>query len=178
MHEFTDDPILAAGYEYWLSLPRKSDIPDRGDIDPTQMPRNILANVALLEILDDGLDALVRLAGQQFDEHFGMSLKGKRASYLVQGDYRDYILSHYRKLVEERKPIYSESAFRWDDGGHMRTRRLMMPLSNGDPSVVAMVFKLQTWPREEMRGLPFCEVVANSSSVSNSGPRVVDPKSG
>lgn len=175
MHQFADDPVLTSGFEYWLALPKQAAIPDRRDVDPSQMPRDILPNVALLEILDDGADARVRLAGQQFDDHFGFSLTGKKTSELTEGDYRDYMLGHLRTLIDDRQPVYSESAFRWDRDGHLRTRRVMMPLSHGRPGVVAMVFKLQTWPEEQMRGLPFCEVITDKKPVHNSGPKLVQP---
>jgi len=173
MHQFADDPILSAGFEYWSDLPRQAGVPDRCDVDPTRMPRPILPNVALLELIEDGGDALVRLAGQEFDENFGFSLKGRRSSELTEGDYRDYILGHLRLLVRARGAIYSESAFRWDRGGQLRTRRIMMPLSHGEPGVIAMILTVQTWPREKMRGLPFCEAVANSSGISNSEPQII-----
>ena len=159
MHQFADSPILIAGYEYWQSLPREAGIPDRRAVDPLQMPKKIFSNVSLLEIIDGGADAVVRLAGQEFDENFGVSLKGKRASELTEGEYRDYMLNHFRVLVDGRQPIYPESAFRWDRGGHLRTRRIMMPLSHGNPNVIAIALVVQTWPREEMKGLPFCEVI-------------------
>ena len=175
MHAFADDPILAAGFDYWLNLPRVAAIPHRDDVDPVQMPRQILPNVALLEILDDGADAVFRLAGQEFNENFGVSLKGKTTVELTEGDYRDYMLNHFRVLLDSCEAVYSESAFRWDFGGHLRTRRILMPLSHGNPSVPTMIFKVQTWPKEVMRGLPFCEVIVNAENVGNSEPQVVRP---
>ncbi len=176
MHQFADDPILTAGFEYWRNLPKEAGVPDRRDVDPPQMPRIILPNVALLEIVDDCADAQIRLAGQEFDENFGFSLKGKRTSELTEGAYRDYMLGHVRTLVDSRQPIYSESAFRWDQGGQLRTRRILMPLSHGQPDVIAMIFKIQTWPREQMRGLPFCEAIAGGEPLSHSEPQMVEAK--
>jgi hypothetical protein len=163
IHEFADDPILAAGYEYWQSLPAQAGIPDWRDIDPVQMPKQILPNVALLEILDGGADAIFRLAGQEFDENFGVSPKGKTTAEL---------------LLDSRQAVYSESAFRWDLGHHLKTQRILMPLSHGQPDVIEMIIKIQTWPKEEMRGLPFCEVIENSANVSNSKPQVIRPNDG
>ena len=178
MHAFADDAILAAGFDYWLNLPRPAGCPDRADADPSLMPKAILPYVALLEVLDGGADARYRLAGQEFNENFGVNLKGKKTTDLTEGAYQDYILGHLWTLVEKRQPLYSESAFRWDRGGRLRTRRLMMPLSHGEPGVVAMVFKLQTWPREKMHGRPFCEVIPDCTEVSNCAPRIVRADTG
>jgi len=175
MHQFADDPILTAGFEYWSNLLKEADVPDRGDVDPIDMPRHILSNIALLELVDDGADAVVRLAGREFDENFGVSLKGKTMSELTEEDYRDYMLGHLRKLVDERKAIFSESAFRWDRGGQLRTRRIMMPLSNGDPGVVAMALVVQTWPHEQMCGLTFCDVITDATAIENSSPNPLNP---
>ena len=103
-------------------------------------------------------------------------MKGKRTSELTEGAYRDYMLGHVRTLVGSRQPIYSESAFRWDQGGQLRTRRILMPLSHGQPDVIAMIFKIQTWPREQMRGLPFCEAIAGGEPLSHSEPQMVEAK--
>jgi hypothetical protein len=176
MRRFADDPILTAGFQYWFDLPRQLDVPDRVDVDPAQMPRAILPNVALLETIEDGADVRIRLAGQEFDDNFGFRLKGRRMSDLTQGDYRAYILDHLRLLGHARGAIYSESAFRWDRGGQLRTRRIMMPLSHGEPGVIAMILAVQTWPREKMRGLPFCDAVADSTGISNSEPDIVRGK--
>lgn len=178
MHRFMDDPILAAGLEYWLDLPRQADIPDRRDLDPLKMPKHILANIALLEFVDGGVDARIRLAGQEFVENFGSSLKGTRMSELTGGDYRDYMLGHLAALIDGRGAIYSESAFHWDRGGRLRTRRLMMPLSDGEPGIIAMIFAVQTWPREKMRGMAFCEVIKNCREVGNTEPCLVRLKGG
>lgn len=178
MRPFADDSILAAGFDYWLGLPRQDGFPDRGEVDPSLMQKPILPHVALLEVLDGGADARYRLAGQEFNENFGVNLKGKKTTDLTEGEYQGYILGHLRSLVDKRQPLYSESAFRWDRGGRLRTRRIMMPLSHGQPGVVAMVFKLQTWPREKIQGRPFCEVISDCTEVSNSTPQIVRAETG
>lgn len=178
LHQFADDPILTSGFDYWLNLPREAGLPDRRDVDPSQMPRTIFPNVALLNLICDGADAEIRLAGQEFDDNFGFSMKGKRTSELTEADYRDYMLRHFRMLIDCREAIYSESAFRWDRGGRLRTRRLLMPLSHGQPGIVAMIFKIQTWPREQMQGLPYCEAVRGASEVDNLVPQRVQSIAG
>ena len=137
------------------------------------MPRAILSNVALLELVDGGADARFRLAGQQYSDNFGLNPTGKTTSELTEGAYRDYMLGHFRKLTETRLPVYSESAFRWDQGGQLRTRRLLMPLSQGEPGIIAMVFKVQTWPIEQMRGLPFCDAITEDDPPEHSEPQTV-----
>ena len=102
MQAFADDAILAAGFDYWLNLPRPAGIPDRGDVDPSRMPKPVLPYVALLEVLDGGADARYRLAGQEFNENFGANLKGKKTTDLTEGEYQDYILGHLRTLVDKR----------------------------------------------------------------------------
>ena len=92
-------------------------------------------------------------------------------SELTEGEYRNYMLGHLRLLIDERKALFSESAFRWDRGGRLRTRRIVMPLSHGDPGVVAMALIVQTWPRDPTHELPFCEVISEATSVENSNPK-------
>lgn len=178
MQQFADDLILTSAFKYWIELPGQAGIPDRRVVDPSQMPTIVLPNVALLELIDDGSDAQFRLAGREFEENFGFSLKGRRISELINADDREYMLSHLHALVEGRGPIYSESNFQRDRGGHLRTRRILMPLSHGQPGEIAMILKVQTWPREKMRGLPFYEAIANISGICHYEPQFVGSKSG
>jgi hypothetical protein len=54
----------------------------------------------------------------------------------------------------------------------------MMPMSHGQPDVIAMILKIQTWPQDQMGALPFYEAIAGGKPISNSGPQVVRSKDG
>lgn len=174
MKQFADDPALSAGHEYWSGLPRKDGVPDMCDVDVVDIPPFIIPNIALLDIIEDGADARFRLAGEEFNDNFGFSVAGKKATEVTEGDYRDYMLGHIGMLVESRRPIYSDSTFRWNRGGLWRTRRLIMPLSNGESGTVDIAMAVQTWPHELMRGEPIREVINNSVPVEQSEPAIVE----
>jgi hypothetical protein len=175
MNRFHDDPILVAFFEYWRGLPRHDGVPDRNNVDPIEMPPVILPNLVLVEFIDDNRDGLLRLTGDEFNQAYGLKTTGRKITDVTEGDYRDYMLGHIDMLVRHRKPLYSESTFRWDRGGIWRTRRLTAPLSNGTPGAVQMWLAAQTFPTEIMRGKPIRELVDDRAEEKNINPTVVDP---
>jgi len=174
MNRFHDDPILVSFYQYWRGLPEFEGVPDRRAVDPIHMPPAILPYLVLVEFVDGNRDCLLRLTGDEFTRAFGLKTTGKRISEVTDGDYRDYMLGHIDLLVHHRKPLYSESTFRWDKGGIWRTRRLTAPLSNGTPGKVQMWLAAQTFPNEVMQNKAVRELVDESTVESNADPAVVD----
>ncbi len=174
MLRFRDDSVLTACYRYWNSLPGTDGVPDRRDLDPVAMPKSILPHLVLVEFVDDNTDGIVRLAGDAFNAAFGSNVTGKRLTDVTKTDYREYIVGHIDMLVRYRLPLYSESTFRWNQGGQWRTRRLMTPLSNGMPGAVQMWFAAQTFPVQLMHGRPFWELVDNSDLEANGSPAIIN----
>ncbi len=54
---------------------------------------------------------------------------------LSAGPYLDYLLGLNREVMQERKPLYSESSFRADHLANRWTCRLILPLSAGGERV-------------------------------------------
>jgi len=59
-------------------------------------------------------------------------MTGRCIDELMHGEYLKFINGLYRKLVEERVPVYSENAYANDA---FRTQRLMLPLSENGETV-------------------------------------------
>src|SRR3546814_14677193 len=75
-------------------------------------------------------------------------MRGCYVDTLMQGAYRDYIEGLYRRLVEQRCPVYSVSSY---DERLLQTKRLMLPLSS-DGSQVDKVLAAQVF--FQSTGLP------------------------
>src|SRR5258708_6962801 len=59
-----EEPVLLELYTYWEGVRGAKDVPDRRDIDPTDMPRFILPHLVLTEI-HDGPRLRLRLIGTE-----------------------------------------------------------------------------------------------------------------
>lgn len=147
---FADEPALLEVASYWLAKRGGRLMPDRSDIDPLQLPPSVWPNLLLTEPVPGSTAMRYRLVGSAHVERYTFDFTGKTTADVMQGSYRNYMESIYRAALDEMLPVYSESIFRWDDAdyahGHAATRRLMLPLSRGEPDIAAQIFSVQVWP--------------------------------
>ncbi|HEY7610140.1 MAG TPA: PAS domain-containing protein [Alphaproteobacteria bacterium] len=129
------DPVLSALYRYWNRCRGQRRMPDRRDIDPLALGPALLPHVGLMDIVDGGARVRYRLLGTAIVERWGSDPTGKFMDEVMGGSYGEFIHSLYRRLVRARAPVFSESLFRWDTGGFLRTRRLYLPLTHGGEDV-------------------------------------------
>ena len=130
------DPILGALYLYWNGSRGDRRVPDRSDIDPIALGPKLLPHVGLMDIVDGGARVRYRLLGTAIVERWGADPTGKFMDEVMSGSYTEYIHGLYREVVRARAPVYSESVFRWDVDGFVRTRRLYLPLTHGGNEIV------------------------------------------
>lgn len=133
------DPILGALYRYWDRCRGPRRMPDRRDIDPLALGAKLLPHVGLMDIVDGGARVRCRLLGTAIVERWGSNPTGKYMDEMTSGSYLDYVHSLYREVVRARAPVFSESVFRWDAAGFLRTRRLYLPLTHGGENVAIVL---------------------------------------
>jgi hypothetical protein len=147
---FADEPALVDVALYWLTKRNNRLMPDRAEIDPLELPPAVWPNLLLTEPVPGSSAMRYRLVGSAHVERYTFDFTGKTTAEIMQGSYRDYMEGIYRTALDKKLPVYSESIFRWDDAdyahGHASTRRLMLPLSRGQPDVAAQVLSVQVWP--------------------------------
>lgn len=141
---FADDPVLLALAAYWSAKRSSRPMPERGDIDALDMPRPLLPHLGLAEFLEDGTGVRYRLAGTELADRYGAELTGRTTAELFHGEYRVFIEGLYGMIRRNGAALYSESQFRFDAGGVLRTRRLMLPLARAGR--LDLVLFAQTWP--------------------------------
>ncbi|MGD1879806.1 MAG: PAS domain-containing protein [Kiloniellaceae bacterium] len=135
--ESLDEPLLAELFSYWSERRQGRIAPARSDIDPVDIP-HLLPYIALCEIVPNpdptpGRKAYrfrYRLAGTQIEARFGCALTHRYLDEVKQGEYLDYIVNLYDRLMAEMAPIYSESSFGDGVENKLWAKRLMLPLSD------------------------------------------------
>jgi hypothetical protein len=136
------EPLLLSALDYWERKRGARPLPERRDIDPLELDRRLLPHLLLIEI--DGMRYRFRLVGTEIVRRLGFDPTGRQVEDVLSGAYRDHVLAINRALVATRRPTASLSLHRWDDDGCGLTRRIAMPLANGDEDVamllVAQVF--------------------------------------
>ena len=169
------DPVLEALGRYWRGLPATDAVPSRKSLDPIDIPRAILPYVVLAEVGRDGMSARYRLVGTKMVSTFGFDFTGRYTHEIMRGSYLEFINTLFQTLYRERRPVYSESNFRWDADRSLFTRRLFLPLTGGG-DVVSFALIGQTFdygreaPSEPLLG------VLRSADLKRGDDVLVNPR--
>ena len=123
------EPKLQSLFQYWDGKRLGKVMPDRNDISPIEIGPELLPNILLYESVQWDTRFRYRLIGTEIAHQFGTDPTGKYLDDVLSGTYLDYIVSLLHDVYRHPAAVYSESAFRWDEGGFQRTRRLLLPLS-------------------------------------------------
>jgi hypothetical protein len=129
LRHVADEPKLLALFEYWDRKRAEKAMPDRDDIDPVEINPELLPNLLLYEGVQPGSRAKYRMVGTEVVLQFGHDPTGKFLSDILSGTYLAYSVSLLHDVCLHSTAVYSESAFRWDEGSFQRTRRILLPLS-------------------------------------------------
>jgi hypothetical protein len=125
----SEEPILCDLLGYWERKRGDKEVPDRRDIDPTEMPPSLLPHLCLIEICEN--DRLkLRLVGTEIVRQHKRDNTGKFVDEYLKGDYLAYLTALYLELRARRLPVLTESVFR-HPGTHLETTRLLLPLTWG-----------------------------------------------
>lgn len=173
---FADEPVLAAVAAYWAAKRGARRMADRADIDPLDLPGNVWPSILIAEPVPGTSSVRYRLVGSAHVQRYGFDFTGKSSAEVMQGDYRAHIEAAYGEAFDKAVPVYSESVFRWENGGYAFTRRLMLPLSrDGSGETPALVLSAQVWPSKlplEPHPIPW---VANHGGFVDGRYEAVDP---
>lgn len=144
-------PKIRRMWEYWNAQRGDRLMPSRQDIDPLQMPRDLLPCILLTEVLPEAPWLRYRLVGTAQAALRGRDPTGQP----VQGNYMgahlgipgDDVMLNYRIVIEKRTVVYTYNPIigAMPDGSSMRqmpwhaSSSVLMPLSS-DGDNVDMVF--------------------------------------
>lgn len=163
---FADDPLLMEAALYWSAKRGKRAMPRRSDISPIDMPRQLLPHLIVGELSHDPFQVRFRLVGTEMVARYGRDYTGLTIDDFMTGDYAAYIKGLFRKVYDTAAPVYSDSQFKWNDGGASATRRLMLPLSLDGGSQPQQVLVAQVWPQLLPERSPLSDRQPFPSSVS------------
>lgn len=150
--ELPDDALLLT-YRYWRALRGARIAPTRADIDPVEIPRTVLPDLMLTEVVRDGGTRRYRyrLVGSRIADLAGWDPTWQFVDTALPKafGYCDYILGLYDALVARRQPLYSRSSYVTADPSRppkRETHRLMLPVVEPDGAVghvlAAQVFRV------------------------------------
>ena len=121
------DRRLLRGIEYWHGKAAGRAMPDRGDLNPIEIP-DLLPWIALWDVIPGGY--CMRLAGTAICEAHGCELRGVDFDAL-HGDGAATIKPEYDYVVREKLPHYAERTMWWNHRSYRTYRRVLLPFTNG-----------------------------------------------
>ncbi|MBV9828470.1 MAG: PAS domain-containing protein [Alphaproteobacteria bacterium] len=134
--DFRGDPVLSAALEYWRRKRGARTMPARRDIDPIDMPAEILPYLQIIEVLEDGRRFRYRLIGTALVEAFGSDYSGTYPEEVLSPARADFIEQVYRRVHETKRPLFSRNKYVMQDNpSALMANRVYLPLSNDEVTV-------------------------------------------
>jgi len=97
-------PTVRAGFDHWRSLLAGRSFPQRRELKPESIARQLL-RTTLIDVSYDPLDFRVRLVGQHVREHQGLTATQRVADCILVAEGRDSLLRRFTACALQRRPI-------------------------------------------------------------------------
>lgn len=165
---FLRDPILRSAALYWVAKCSSREMPSKHDIDPLDMPREMLPYLSIIERTRSGDDFYFRLCGTDVASKFDVDPTGKEFRSVFKGRNADCIRSLFATAELSQCAVYSESEFIFEEFNivnfTMATRRLILPLHWNDRAAGAFMCA-QTWPEKGSDIFSEYEVIISAAEI-------------
>ena len=131
----TCHPDTIALYNYWLAKSGNRTMPARADIDPVEMPKQLLPGICIVDVVADERRYVYRLVGTGDVEVRGLDPTGKSVLEGFFGPSAEDALSCYDKVVKTRAPFLDPIPFTTPSGKWINDETLFLPLSDDGETV-------------------------------------------
>ena len=121
-------------YRYWRSKCGEGRMPQRGAIDPVDIPR-LLPHITIVEVVPDERRYVYRLVGTKEVEIRGRDPTGRSVIEGFFGPSLDDALGCYDAVVRTRAPHYDDAPYITPDGRYSDDETLFLPLSEDGETV-------------------------------------------
>ena len=105
-------------------------MPLKRDIDPIEIPRGILPNLQIIEVIDGGARFRYRLVGTATVNAYGEDFTGRRPDEIFPPDLRDFIHGIFRQVCAWKAPLFLSNRYVTARGFELASKRIYMPLSD------------------------------------------------
>lgn len=106
----------------------------RSSLDPVELGQ-FLPHLMFLEVPADGSEIRFRLAGQEIEDRYGHSLRGRALSETFPLVRRKDTSHQWAEIVADARPKYRRGPMAFPHDRVFEAERLLLPLSTGDRRV-------------------------------------------
>ncbi|HKR18700.1 MAG TPA: PAS domain-containing protein [Stellaceae bacterium] len=128
--DIRNDPVLGSALAYWESKCGSRLIPDRRDIDATEILPSLLPYLQLTERVEATGRIRYRLIGTGIVNAHGADLTGKYMDEIYSGERMRYVEANYRAVCESQRPVLVVNRYHSTRPVSLVCHRLLMPLAN------------------------------------------------
>jgi hypothetical protein len=129
-YDYRRDPTLGPVLAYWAVKRRGRAMPRKRDIDPTEIPSNLLPNIQLLDVIAGGGRFRYRLVGTASVEAYGKDYTGSYPDELFSDDRLNFVLGIYKAVCTSKAPVFSRNKYHTPKHTEIFASRIYMPLSD------------------------------------------------
>ena len=132
---------LRSIYAYWLAKRGVRAMPQRADLDPTEITPRLLPGITLVDVVPDHRRYVYRLVGTMEAEVRGYDPTGKSVGEAYFGENAEDATECYDRVLATRAAVLDPLPFLERKRGYSGAESLFLPLSNDGSSVnMIMVF--------------------------------------
>lgn len=137
------DPAFARLHGYWRGKTRGRLLPSRADIDPLEIPRELLPDIGLLEVegAGDARRYRIRLFGSGLESMTGQNETGRYYDETVEPAGYAVLARLMAVVIAERRPLYFAAPSAAAGRDFLWFGRLALPLAS-DGQAVDMILGL------------------------------------
>lgn len=142
-----DEPVglsaaLSPLFRYWVAARGEKRMPARADIDPVEMPIQLLSNLVLVDVVPDPLRFRYRVMGTAVARMLGEDWTGRFLHQIP--DVHESVRQQYQETVGIRESTVTMNEYDRYDPSLMqhkllRFERLLMPLSESGDIVTMLL---------------------------------------
>jgi hypothetical protein len=126
----TCHPFTRAIYEYWRAKCGARQMPARSDIDPLEIPPELLPGLSIVEVVPDERRYVYRLVGTEDVEVRGKDPTGRSVIEGYFGPSLEDVLKNYDRVVSSRLPFLDPTHFKAPHGRLVTEETIFLPLSD------------------------------------------------
>jgi hypothetical protein len=117
-------------HDWWLSKRAGRAMPDRADVDPTEL-KPLLPYILISECMLSPFNVRYRLVGTAVAEITGFDITGRDLASLLPPDPTEDWLGHYRRVHDMRAPVFGRTIVPTVHGDPFQYQFAIFPLSRG-----------------------------------------------
>ena len=128
-------------YRYWSGQADQDGLMPRQAFDPVDLG-SLLSNVLFIEVASNPCDLMIRVAGQEIEERYGRSLRGRSIFETFPLVRRKDTSHQWCEILADRQPKYRRGPMVFPNDRVFEAERIMLPLSaagEGDAEDVAFI---------------------------------------